>query len=153
MPPGTDSPPNHDGASSLGMLSSLIIISALVLLMMRSLVDGGHGDVVTLPTPNGGTGGPHGDAASTSVVVGGYIEAAAVAVCRTDYQAVEAAVEYFQIEYDRLPGSIVEVRRWLSGPTASATFAIVIDPHRAGVVEVVTRGHPISPGDFNCDFA
>jgi hypothetical protein len=135
------------------MLISLMIISALVLLMMRSLVDGGHSGVVALPTSNGGAGGPRGGAASTTVVVGGYIEGAAVAVCRTDYQAVEAAVEYFQIEYDRLPGNIVEVRRWLSGPTASAAFTILIDPHRAGVVEVGTRGHPVSPGDFNCDFA
>jgi hypothetical protein len=75
-----------------------------------------------------------------------------VVACQADYQAVEAAVGYYQAENGSLPTSLGALATWLRDPVTSPYFTIAIDPHRAAV-EVGTRGHPVSAGEQNCQYA
>lgn len=83
----------------------------------------------------------------------GAIALAAVVACRTDYQAVLAAVGYYRAEKGTYPRDLASLRPWFRDPVTSPYFTISLDFATPGVVEVSTPGHPASPGDANCAFA
>ena len=143
------------GASALGLLVSLLIMGALAVTVLVSLPSSRSGnDGVVKPSPNS-VETANSSAAMTNAVsnVGADIHAAAVVTCQTDYQAVEAAVGYYQAEHGSLPPSLGSLAVWLRDPVTSPYFSIAIDPHHAGVVEAGTKDHALAPGEQNCQFA
>jgi hypothetical protein len=140
------------GAGALALLASLLVMGAMAVIVLTAL-PGGGANVVTppgLPVVTPGTQTRHGPTADPAL---GDIQAAAIVVCETDYQAVAAAVSYYQAEKGSLPTSMGPLRPLLRSPVASLYFTIAIDAHRPGVVEVSTNGHPPTPGEGNCAFA
>jgi hypothetical protein len=130
-------------------------MGGLAVIVMVSLTGSGSGnnEVAKAGSSSVTTAGSSGATTTGGSSVGADIAAAAVVTCQTDYQAVEAAVGYYQAEHGLSPASLGALSSWLRDPVTSPYFTIAIDPHHAGVVEVGTKGHPLSPGELNCQYA
>jgi len=152
---GHGATPSRDrGAGALALLASLLVMGALAVIVLTAF-PGGGADVVTpprLPVVTPVTQTLHGPTTAADPALGD-IQAAAIVACQTDYQVVEAAVSYYQVENGSLPTSMGPLRSLLRSPVSSVYFTIIIDPHRAGVVEIGTAGHSPLPGEGNCAFA
>jgi len=143
------------GAAAVGLLASLLVMGALAVIVLTSLPGSNGtpgltpGKISVVTGASRSSAGP----ASTASGAGDDIHYAAVVVCQTDYQAVEAAVSYYQAVKGSLPTSMGSLKSLLHSSVASLYFTIIIDPHRAGVVEVGTTSHSRLPGEGNCAFA
>lgn len=83
----------------------------------------------------------------------GAVSAAAVAACRSGYEAVQTAVDEFEAETGSGPTSLNQLQSLLHGQVVSSGYTISIDRNLAGEIEVSTPGHPASPGNANCSYA
>jgi hypothetical protein len=80
-------------------------------------------------------------------------DAAEAAVCRADYEGLEAAVAEYRLLNGKPPQNVSALQSFLKDPVSSKQFTISLDAHHDGVVEVAAGGRPAAPGDGNCDYA
>jgi len=91
--------------------------------------------------------------ASGDSPLGGYVNAAAGAACRSDYQAVTQAAATYAALHGRPPATMAAIESFFTSPITSPYFSISIDSGKPGTVEVATAGHPAVLGDTNCAYA
>jgi hypothetical protein len=103
------------------------------------------------PTPQAPSATP--TIGTSSRAAAGDMEAAADVSCKANYQAVTQAVSYYQALHGAPPVDIAEIQSLLKDPVSNGRFAISIDPHHPGTVEVAAGGHPAQSGDGNCSYA
>ena len=149
---GTRQGGERGASSALGLVVGILVMGVLAVIVLKSQVGGVQSLTGPSIQPAAGGTGTTARASGTISGVANDIHKAAVVVCRADYEAVQAAIGYYEVENGSLPTSIGSLSAWLRGSPTSPYFTIAIDPHRPGVVEVGAKGHPLSPGSGNCAF-
>ena len=130
------------GGTALGLLGVLCLMAALAVFVLQAVPDGRASSGDHQSASSVGTSSPAGIMAS-----------AATALCQSDYQTIDAAVEYYEAENGVPPKTIEAVSSFLNGSLTSPYFIISITPTHPGVVQVAAKDHKLSPGDGNCAFA
>ena len=83
----------------------------------------------------------------------GAVNAAVVAACRSDFEAVQRAVDVYEAETGSGPTNIKQLQSLLHGVVVTSRYTITIDRNLAGEIDVATPSHPASPGESNCAYA
>jgi hypothetical protein len=135
------------GMGLLGLILALGILGGLSAMAVVGLSGSTLPDTseLTLPTP------APSDASQMSH--GSDNNAAAVAACRSDYQAVQSAASVYRVLNGADATRMRDLQSILKDPVTSPYFIISIDPQNPGVIEVATSGHAARPGDGNCAYA
>ena len=101
--------------------------------------------------PSVGTKGSPTTLASGSSGAASDIQAAAIVACRTNYQAVNEALQAYEAINGHAPTNIAALQGELKDPVTSPDYTFGIDAK--GQITVATKSHPASPGDANCAYA
>jgi hypothetical protein len=141
------------GTGAFALMVALVITGVLAVIVLLSLPSGRGSNATPPSSPSSDSAQSAVEPGRTASGAGSEIHAAAVATCQADYEAVLAAVSYYQAANGSLPTSLGLLRSWLRDPVSSADFSIAIDPHNPGVVEVGTKARPLAPGEANCNYA
>jgi hypothetical protein len=129
------------GASLLGLVVVLFALGIAGVAVVVSLDRNTTSSHITLPTAPGQS---QSAGASASP-----IQAAAAVSCRSNYQAVESALQEYEALNGHPPATLADLRGMLKDPPSSPDYMISI---RNGTVDVSTTGHPATPGMANCSF-
>jgi hypothetical protein len=138
---------SDDGVGLLGLVVSLLILAAGLLVPLVLMGDGAGGTGAgagSALSPSGGSGSLSG--------LAGDAQAAQVAVCQADYQQAETSAEASRIASGAsgaVTGSGVTLPT-AGGTITGAGFTITVSP--GGQVEVAAPGHPATPGAGNCAY-
>jgi hypothetical protein len=131
------------GRSLLGPLLSVAILGvAAAIAVSTTGSGGGHGTGLRGPTATF----PASPGAAAPDV-------AAAATCRANYQAVETAAAQYQALHGTQPISMAALQSMFKDPVVSTRFAITIDSHHPGQIDVAANGHASLPGNGNCAYA
>ena len=137
--------------SAVGLLLVLLIMGGLAVAVLAAVGRSGTttlptlppGLITTLPPEPGGALPPAGNDATAAEQI----------ACRSNYQAVRQAVDYYETLNGHPPPSMAALGSILKDNIDSSAYTITIDSHHRDQIDVATQGHPASAGDGNCSFA
>ena len=136
--------PPDAGASAVGLLSALMIVSAIAfaIFALHPGQKSSHASTGSATTIDASPSHASSD-----------ISEAAQAACQADYQAVQSAVSEYEALTGRPPTSMSALASIVRDPVSTYFYDITIDPHHPGQIEVATPGRPSRPGEVGCTSA
>ena len=132
------------GASAVGLLVTLLVLGGIAgaVFALQPGTKTSPGAAKTATTIN-----------ASPAKAGSNISQAAQEACQTNYQAVQTAVSAYEALHSQHPATMKELASMIRGPVSTYFYAITIDPHHPGRIDVSTPGHAETPGDAACRFA
>lgn len=132
------------GASAVGLLVTLLVLGGIAgaVLALQPGTKTNPGVAKTPTTIN-----------ASPAKAGSDIALGASAACQTDFDSVQTAVGEYEALHGRPPTNMTALAGMIHNPVSTYFYAITIDPHHPGRIDVSTPGHAETPGDAACRFA
>jgi hypothetical protein len=132
------------GASAVALLVVLLVLGGVAALVFA-----------LQPGSNSDRGGSHANTTinGSPAKASSDIAQAAEAACQANFQTVQTAVSEYEALHGQAPTSMTALASMVHNPVSTYFYAITIDPHHPGQIEVATPGHAASPGEAGCAHA